>query len=106
MIRSNIPNNIGVSDKKYALNGVLPDSPSISGSLTILQKAIKSNPIKIDNIPIRFKAVVYFLKYHTYSAFFLGLLTFFGSGFPRVTNTFITFSKLPNFSTKNSRRST
>lgn len=43
---------------KYALKGVIPDSPSISGSLIIAQNKNKKIPAKISEEPIIFKNVV------------------------------------------------
>lgn len=40
---------------KYALKGVRPDSPSISGSLIIAQKENKKIPAIISKKPIIFK---------------------------------------------------
>ena len=43
---------------KYALKGVIPDFPSISGSLIIAQNKNKKIPAKISEEPIIFKNVV------------------------------------------------
>jgi hypothetical protein len=51
MIKKIIPTVIGIMDKKYVPKVVLPESPSISGSLISQQKKMKAIPRKINNAP-------------------------------------------------------